>query len=528
MGENKLFVILAGVATMVLLPLIIVIALILGAIGGLDDDGEACVSGPPANSTFGFPTAADKRGVKAGYNQQKHPAIDYDVPEGTEVMSIADGEVTKAGTDEIRIKHTGGFESRYKWLKESKVSDGDKVTRGKVIALSGSHDEDDPGADGQHLHFEIWLSDDSEVDAAAIDPADLMSEGGDSGGGCSCGGSGSDTLVGTDNVQKSFNYFVGKGYTPEQSAGIVGNMMWESGVEPMRLQNTPPGAKTPASQAAGSSLGWGIVQWTPAGKYINAARRDGADDAKIESLEHQLWFLNEQLEGRTSSPEGAAGRAMKAAQSLEDATRAFGGKYERFGGHENPNEPSWAKRIAYAQDVLGANGGAGGCGGAGNGDIVATALTLAWKKNVPNSVAKSAATQAYQDAMPKYNGSTGTDEWSDCGVFVATVVVMSGVDPDYPPRGTGVQLDYLQGRGSSKWETIRFTDTSQLKPGDILIMNRGGGIGHTYIYTGKIDWEDGGNYNGVSASLHDRIPEPTVAQVEPDYWIARSKTSPKA
>ncbi|WP_328989979.1 phage tail tip lysozyme [Kribbella sp. NBC_01245] len=525
MGDNKFLMIMIGIITMVLLPFIIVIALILGAIGGLDDEGEGCVAGPPAKSTFGFPTAPDKRGVKAGFKEGEHEAIDYDVPDGTEVLAASDGKVTKAGTGEIRIKHAEGIESRYKWLKESKVNEGDKVTKGQVIALSGSHDESDPGAKGQHLHFELWLSGDSEDVAGAIDPDSLMSEGSEGGSGCGCGGSGSEELVGSDNVQKAFNYFVGKGYTAEQSAGIVGNMMWESGVEPMRLQNTPPSAKTPASQAAGSSLGWGIVQWTPAGKYINAARRDGADDKKIESLEHQLWFLNEQLEGRTSSPEAEAGRAQKAAKTVEDATRAFGGKYERFGGHENPNESSWAKRIAFAKDVLGTNGGAGGCGGAGNGDIVATALTLAWKKNVPNSVNKSAATPAYQDAMPKYNGSTGTDEWSDCGVFVATVVVMSGVDPDYPRRGTGTQLPYLQ--NSPKWETIPFNDTSQLKPGDILIMSRSGGIGHTYIYTGKIDWEDGGNYNGVSASLHDRIPEPTTAQVEPNYYIARAKASAK-
>lgn len=525
MGDNKFLVIVLGVITMVFLPFIIVLALILGAIGGLDDEGEGCVAGPPAKSTFGYPTAPDKREIKAGFKENEHEAIDYNVPEGTEVLSVSEGTVTKAGTDEIRIKHAEGFESRYKWLKESKVEKDDKVTKGQVIALSGKHDEDDPGADGDHLHFEFWLSGDSEDGSGALDPASLMSEGDESGSGCGCGGSGSEELVGSDNVQKAFNYFVGKGYTPEQSAGIVGNMMWESGVEPMRLQNTPPSAKTPASQAAGSSLGWGIVQWTPAGKYINAARDSGADDKKIESLEHQLWFLNEQLEGRTSSPEAEAGRAQKAAKTVEEATRAFGGKYERFGGHENPNESSWAKRIGFANDVLGTNGGAGGCGGAGNGDIVKTALTLAWKKNVPNSVKKTAATEAYQRAMPIHNGSTGTDEWSDCGVFVATVVVMSGVDPDYPRRGTSVQLPYLQ--SSPKWETMRLTDTGQLKPGDILIMNRGGGIGHTYIYTGKFDSEDGGDYNSVSASLHDRIPEPTNAYVESDYYIARVKASTK-
>ena len=38
-------------------------------------------------------------------------------------------------------------------------------------------------------------------------------------------------LTGSNNQQKAFNFFVQNGYTKEQAAGIVGNMIAESGVE---------------------------------------------------------------------------------------------------------------------------------------------------------------------------------------------------------------------------------------------------------------------------------------------------------
>ncbi|MDQ3065210.1 MAG: phage tail tip lysozyme, partial [bacterium] len=58
-----------------------------------------------------------------------------------------------------------------------------------------------------------------------------------SGAGCVCTSGSSNG--GSDNQQNIFNFFIENGYTPEQSAGIVGNMIHESGVEPMREQGQP-------------------------------------------------------------------------------------------------------------------------------------------------------------------------------------------------------------------------------------------------------------------------------------------------
>jgi hypothetical protein len=141
-------------------------------------------------------------------------------------------------------------------------------------------------------------------------------------------------------------------------------------------------------------------------------------------------------------------------------------------------------------------------GGIVAGNIVETAIGLAWPSG-DHGKNKEDATPAYQDSMPKYNGSTGDDEWSDCGVFVATVMIATNADPDYPKRGTTVQAEYLQ-NNSSKYKIIRnVQDTSQLQPGDILIYNGPDG-GHTFIYTGQ---RSGFQGDSAAASLHSHVPQ---------------------
>lgn len=144
-------------------------------------------------------------------------------------------------------------------------------------------------------------------------------------------------------------------------------------------------------------------------------------------------------------------------------------------------------------------GAGGGCLGGGivAGSIVNTALGLAWP-STGHGKNKQDATTAYQSAMPTYNGSTGNDEWSDCGVFVATVMVASKADPNYPKRGTSVQQQYILSHPELYQTIPGVTSTSQLQPGDILVNSQ-----HTFIYVGA--QSDG--YNTVEASLHGHVPQ---------------------
>lgn len=62
------------------------------------------------------------------------------------------------------------------------------------------------------------------------------------------------SLVGRNNVEQAFNFFVQQGLTPEQSAGVVGNLVNESGVEP-------------STGGSPSAYAFGIAQWTPGSKF---------------------------------------------------------------------------------------------------------------------------------------------------------------------------------------------------------------------------------------------------------------------
>jgi hypothetical protein len=209
-----------------------------------------------------------------------------------------------------------------------------------------------------------------------------------------------------------------------------------------------------------------------------------------------------------------------------------------------------------------------GCGDTGGQGIIATALSLAWpvqysdadrlgllcssKKppsNCENRQSALTPTDAYVAALNKIFPDARTTNASllnngaDCGLFVSTVLHDSGADTKYPEYGTAVQYTYVKQHpelytvytslaGSS---STGISNTSQLQPGDILILNGTGGDGHTVIYLGPqsstpLDYDD------ASASQGERMPNLglvnwTIQNGLQDtdgrgpYIIARPKTS---
>lgn len=143
-------------------------------------------------------------------------------------------------------------------------------------------------------------------------------------------------------------------------------------------------------------------------------------------------------------------------------------------------------------------------GAAFNGNIKQTALALAWD-TTGHGKNREDAKPIYATTMDKVNGSQGLAPYSDCGVFVATVMIASGADPTYPRRGTAVQLPYLQNH-PEKYQEIKTNDTGKLQPGDILIFNEGGD-GHTYLYTGEYTNSAGRTFNAASASWFTFVPQ---------------------
>lgn len=127
-------------------------------------------------------------------------------------------------------------------------------------------------------------------------------------------------------ARQAMQFFVGKGYTPAQAAGIVGNLMHESGL------NT--GATNPGDGADGSNS-IGVAQW-------NADRAKGLQTfaqqmgGNPNDLMTQLAYVEHELQG----PESRTREALLAAQDPIAATKAFVG-YERPQGW-TPETPTAA------------------------------------------------------------------------------------------------------------------------------------------------------------------------------------------
>jgi murein DD-endopeptidase MepM/ murein hydrolase activator NlpD len=101
-----------------------------------------------------------------------HTGVDYAVPVGTDVLAVADGEITNANWGksygvQIVQKLDGGW-FIYAHLSKALVKPGDKVKAGQVIAKSGNTGN----STGPHLHAELrtkahWSSG-TDLDPAAL------------------------------------------------------------------------------------------------------------------------------------------------------------------------------------------------------------------------------------------------------------------------------------------------------------------------------------------------------------------------
>ncbi|NLI15966.1 MAG: M23 family metallopeptidase [candidate division Zixibacteria bacterium] len=103
------------------------------------------------------------------YGKDKHDGVDIAVKEGTPVTATATGEVSFAGWDEdfgnmVIIDHGNGYKTIYGHNQKLLVEVGDKVFKGKVVALSGNSGK----SSAPHLHYGITK------DGEPIDPAPYL------------------------------------------------------------------------------------------------------------------------------------------------------------------------------------------------------------------------------------------------------------------------------------------------------------------------------------------------------------------
>jgi hypothetical protein len=133
-------------------------------------------------------------------------------------------------------------------------------------------------------------------------------------------------LGGMDPFGTALAFFIDKGYSPPQAAGIVGNLVQESGVNP----NGPRGDNGTAA---------GIAQWR-GDRLANLQRFAASAGADPKDLLTQLEFVHRELGG----PERSAYTSLKASDTAPAAARAFVG-FERPQGWR-PGDPSGAHGLS--------------------------------------------------------------------------------------------------------------------------------------------------------------------------------------
>lgn len=133
-------------------------------------------------------------------------------------------------------------------------------------------------------------------------------------------------LTGTQaqRAQEAMDFFVERGYTPEQAAGIVGNLIKESSLDPTAYNNS----RTPRGIQEES---FGLAQWNNIGspeRVANALRVMGVSDIREATFQQQLEFIDWELR----NTETRADRGLRATTTASEAAEVFDRLYERSDG----------------------------------------------------------------------------------------------------------------------------------------------------------------------------------------------------
>ena len=153
-------------------------------------------------------------------------------------------------------------------------------------------------------------------------------------------GSSGDTLTMARNLMRDLKL------TEAQAAGIVGNMIAESGVENARPQNTPSGTKGPL--VVDGVTGYGIVQWTSKGRQqalYDFAVSKGHDMSKPLTMDIEYQFFLKEFQGAY----GSVLQQIKEAKDVKQSSTIFMQQYEIPAGYRT--EAKIMERYNMSQPV---------------------------------------------------------------------------------------------------------------------------------------------------------------------------------
>ncbi len=345
------------------------------------------------------------------------------------------------------------------------------------------------------------------------------------------------SIAGSAIAEKIWTGLISMGLTPEQAAGVMGNMTNESGFNPVRHEGSMLSAHPGFDivNDASISYGIGLIQWsfgrrTRLLQYINSnaphlmtyflnpkeyGRVNGTtflekagQGVTNQLIQIELQFLRDELQ--TFWP------GFFQTSSVYDATKFF---LEKVEVPQNPYIEAHMSRVTNADQYYQLYSGAtftpistssgSGVEYCGNtSSLQQLVLKYAWPDfhDAPYTTQKSEYTAivAQRQAAGKYVGGYGGN---DCGGFVTTLLQESGFAPDYNNNGGNAagQEAWVKSHG---WVLLNgsessIVDTSILQPGDVAFSGPSGVASHTFVYVGSIA---GFGSKIASASANERAP----------------------
>jgi hypothetical protein len=140
----------------------------------------------------------------------------------------------------------------------------------------------------------------------------------------------------TVNAQYILNYLLAKGWSKNAICGMLGNMQTESTINPAIWQNLDEG---------NTNLGFGLVQWTPASKYINWANSNSLPYQEMDSnLSRILWEVqNNQQWIKTTDYPLTFQEFTVSNETPSYLAQTFLRNYERPANQNQPNRSTQAE-----------------------------------------------------------------------------------------------------------------------------------------------------------------------------------------
>ena len=341
-----------------------------------------------------------------------------------------------------------------------------------------------------------------------------------------CGGVATGNTTTTVKITESptlkaiFTGLIAGGMNSVQAAAVMGNMYQES-----KFNSD--------AHETGNDIGYGLVQWS-FGRRTNYEAYAVGKKVAASDIATQIEYIF--VEYNASYKSQLTGTDFEKSVDIAKATESWMRIYEApaLTPESDPAALNTVRIPAATQlyelykslgpaAALDSVSSSNCANGVVAGSIVKTALGLAlqspaksydYPENNPtqDGTDEKTARDTYRVAKKQYNPTVA---WSDCGGFIATVMVASGVDKNYPLVSVSAQIAYVTAH-PEKYTIITSPTASDLQAGDILLSNS---AGHTTLYIGATTIENV-VYTDVDASLGQRVP--SVRGSENHDWMLKN------